>query len=63
MPADLPAGLLGPALASSADAFAAVDPSDMQVPVPLPPFTLPAQRADEAVSLLNYLGRRENWTP
>jgi uncharacterized protein (TIGR03086 family) len=46
-----PAELLEPALAASAAAFAAVDPSDAEVPVPLPPFTLPAELAVQAAAL------------
>jgi uncharacterized protein (TIGR03086 family) len=46
-----PAELLEPALTASADAFAAVDPSDTEVPVPLPPFTLPATSAVGAAAL------------
>jgi len=42
---------LEPALTGSADAFAAVDPSDAEVPMPLPPFTLPAKLAVEAAAL------------
>lgn len=117
-----PEDLLGPALAAAAEAFAGVDPTDPEVPVPLPPFTVPAETAvgaaaldaavhawdiavatnqpspltpelatalrptaevladplrgfaygppiepapatDPATSLLNYLGRRADWTP
>jgi uncharacterized protein (TIGR03086 family) len=117
-----PEDLLGPALAAAAEAFAALDPTDPEVPVPLPPFTVPAETAvgaaaldaavhawdiavatgqpspltpelatalrptadaladplrgfaygppiepapaaDPATSLLNYLGRRADWTP
>lgn len=43
--------LLEPALSTTADAFAAVDPDDAQVPVPLPPFTLPATSAVAAAAL------------
>lgn len=46
-----PADLLDPALTSAASAFAAIDPSDQEVPVPLPPFTLPARLAVEAAAL------------
>ncbi|MCX5214260.1 TIGR03086 family metal-binding protein [Kitasatospora sp. NBC_00240] len=46
-----PAELLEAALAASAAAFAAVDPADDQVPVPLPPYTLPAARAVAAAAL------------
>jgi uncharacterized protein (TIGR03086 family) len=46
-----PADLLEPALAASADAFARVDASDPEVPVPLPPFTLPAHLAVAAAAL------------
>ena len=43
--------LLEPMLGAAADAFAAVDPDDAQVPVPLPPFTLPAPSAVAAAAL------------
>jgi uncharacterized protein (TIGR03086 family) len=43
--------LLEPALARSAEAFAALDPADAQVQVPLPPFVLPARIAVEAAAL------------
>ncbi|MEC4019280.1 TIGR03086 family metal-binding protein [Streptomyces sp. H27-D2] len=46
-----PAELLEPALARSAEAFAAVGPADQDVPVPLPPFKLPADLAVEAAAL------------
>jgi uncharacterized protein (TIGR03086 family) len=46
-----PADLLEPALARAAEAFAAVDPADETVPVPLPPFTLQANLAVEAAAL------------
>lgn len=46
-----PTTLLEPALVASAAAFATVDPSDTDVPVPVPPFTLPANRAVEAAAL------------
>lgn len=48
---DGPAELLEPALTGCADAFAAVDPSTAEVPVPLPPFMLPAKLAVEAAAL------------
>lgn len=46
-----PAELLELALTRSADAFTALDPSDAEVPVPLPPFQLPAKLAVEAAAL------------
>ncbi|OKI16465.1 TIGR03086 family metal-binding protein [Streptomyces sp. CB03911] len=46
-----PAELLETALTASAEAFAAVDPADAQVPVPLPPYTLTAARAVAAAAL------------
>jgi uncharacterized protein (TIGR03086 family) len=46
-----PAQLLERALASSAAAFAAVDPSDVDVPVPVPPFALTAKLAVDAAAL------------
>ncbi len=117
-----PSALVESALSTAAEAFAAVGPDDAEVPVPLPPFKLPAPSAvgaaaldaavhawdiavatgqpspltpalaralrptadalveplrgfafgaaiepeagaDEAVSLLNFLGRRADWTP
>jgi uncharacterized protein (TIGR03086 family) len=118
-----PSALVEAALSAAAGAFAAVRPDDADVPVPLPPFTLPASSAvaaaaldaavhawdiavatgqpspltpalaralrptadaladplrgfafgpaiepkvgadDDAASLLNFLGRRADWTP
>ena len=46
-----PSALLESALSAAADAFAAVDPDDAQVPVPLPPFKLPAPSAVAAAAL------------
>ncbi|MFD5146913.1 TIGR03086 family metal-binding protein [Streptomyces sp. NPDC058401] len=46
-----PAELLEPALAAAAEAFAGVRPGTAEVPVPLPPFTLPAETAVAAAAL------------
>ncbi|MET7273643.1 TIGR03086 family metal-binding protein [Streptomyces flaveolus] len=46
-----PVELLEEVLRSSADAFGAVDPDDPAVPVPLPPFQLPAEVAAGAAAL------------
>lgn len=46
-----PSGLLESALSAAADAFAAVGPDDAEVPVPLPPFKLPAPSAVAAAAL------------
>ena len=46
-----PADLLDPALTAAAEAFAGVDPTDPEVPVPLPPFTVPAETAAGAAAL------------
>jgi len=46
-----PSVLLESALSATADAFAAVDPDDAEVPVPLPPFKLPAPSAVAAAAL------------
>jgi uncharacterized protein (TIGR03086 family) len=46
-----PSELLEPALTAASNAFAAIDPSDAEVPVPLPPFKLPAHLAVEAAAL------------
>jgi len=46
-----PSALLESALSTAADAFAAVGPDDVEVPVPLPPFKLPAASAVGAAAL------------
>ncbi|MFF3084077.1 TIGR03086 family metal-binding protein [Streptomyces nojiriensis] len=46
-----PAGLLEPALAAAAEAFAGVAPGDVAVAVPLPPFSVPAATAVGAAAL------------
>jgi uncharacterized protein (TIGR03086 family) len=46
-----PEDLLDPALTAAAAAFAAVDPTDTEVPVPLPPFSVPAETAAGAAAL------------
>ncbi|WP_314253680.1 TIGR03086 family metal-binding protein [Streptomyces sp. DSM 40907] len=46
-----PAGLLDPALAAAAEAFAGVAPGDAEVAVPLPPFSVPAETAVGAAAL------------
>ncbi|WP_327737146.1 TIGR03086 family metal-binding protein [Streptomyces nojiriensis] len=46
-----PAGLLDPALAAAAEAFAGVAPGDVEVAVPLPPFSVPAATAVGAAAL------------
>jgi uncharacterized protein (TIGR03086 family) len=46
-----PSALLESALRAAADAFAAVGPDDADVPVPLPPFKLPAPSAVGAAAL------------
>ncbi|MFI8003086.1 TIGR03086 family metal-binding protein [Streptomyces sp. NPDC086010] len=46
-----PSAPLEAALAGSADAFGSVDPSDTAVPVPIPPFELPAELAVHAAAL------------
>jgi uncharacterized protein (TIGR03086 family) len=46
-----PSNLLESALTTSAAAFSTVDPDDVAVPVPLPPFTLPAALAVQAAAL------------
>ncbi|NUS74261.1 MAG: TIGR03086 family protein [Corynebacteriales bacterium] len=48
---DNPITFLETALTAGAAAFADVDPADTEVPVPLPPFVLPASRAVEAAAL------------
>ncbi|MFA7765080.1 TIGR03086 family metal-binding protein [Streptomyces sp. NPDC048723] len=49
--AGTPAGLLDPALAAAAEAFAGVTPGDVEVAVPLPPFSVPAGTAVGAAAL------------
>ncbi|MGZ9933087.1 TIGR03086 family metal-binding protein [Streptomyces sp. NC-S4] len=49
--AGTPAGLLEPALAAAAEAFAGVAPGDAEVAVPLPPFSVPAATAVGAAAL------------
>jgi uncharacterized protein (TIGR03086 family) len=46
-----PSALVEAALSAAAEAFAAVRPDDADVPVPLPPFTLPASSAVAAAAL------------
>ncbi|MFF3861174.1 TIGR03086 family metal-binding protein [Streptomyces sp. NPDC002209] len=46
-----PAELLAPALEAAAEAFAGVAPGTPEVPVPLPPFTVPAETAVGAAAL------------
>lgn len=46
-----PAELLEPALESTAEAFASVAPGAQEVPVPLPPFSMPADLAVGAAAL------------
>jgi uncharacterized protein (TIGR03086 family) len=46
-----PTELLDPALTRCAEAFSSVDPSATEVPVPLPPFALPARLPVEAAAL------------
>ena len=46
-----PSVLLDSALSTAANAFAAIEPDDAEVPVPLPPFKLPAPSAVAAAAL------------